>query len=111
MLIQRSTKYASVVHIRLPGPPRFIFALGHVIAKLDVLAAVEAEPALLERVLDRVRVRRDVAEEVLQAAFGMFFEGRRGGGEGACEEIGEGCEEPRGAEGVKGGHRCGVQLE
>lgn len=64
MLVQRPREYAAMVHIRQPRAARLILALRHVVSELYVLAAVQPEPALLERVLDWVWVRRDVAQHV-----------------------------------------------
>lgn len=76
-----------MAHVGQPAPPRLVPALGHVVAELDVLAAVEPEPGLLEGVLRRVRVRRDVAHHVLETALAVFLWGCGGGGEGAREDV------------------------
>lgn len=70
-----------MAHIRQPLATRLILAFGHVVSKLDMFAAVQSEPALFERVLDRVWVWRDIAEEVLQTALAVFL-----GHHGRCRE-------------------------
>lgn len=66
-----------MAHIRQPLATRLVPALGHVVSKLDVFAAVQSEPALFERVLDWVWVWRDIAEQMLQTALAVFL-GRHG---------------------------------
>lgn len=96
-----------VANIRQPEPSGLELGFRpDIVSELDVLSAVQSEPALLERVLDRERVGRYVLEHVLQLLAGRGGAAQRAGGcgRGASEGAGE---HPREEAWDRGRHRGG----